>query len=221
MGNSYNLIDGENDEDLLKINGDENHLHEGDDADELNFNIVNGSLPDVNDNDINNVQENQEDMGIGFNDNPIIADNNQNLEEPIITEPAQFDLNFTRNTVDINVTSLNYVIGGEGAPVVLLHGLPQTWLGWKDIMPELAEEYTVVVRDLPGLGDSSTTPDNEYDKPSLAEDIYQLVDYLDYEEIALIGHDLGGWIAYAYANEYPENVSHLGILEAPIPGLDG
>ena len=129
--------------------------------------------------------------------------------------------NFTRNTVDVNGTRLNYVIGGEGPPVVLLHGWPQTWFEWKDIMPKLAEQYTVIAPDLPGLGDSSTTPDSEYDKLSLAEDIYQLVDYLDYEEVALIGHDLGGWIAYAYANEYPENVSHLGILEAPIPGLAG
>ena len=130
-----------------------------------------------------------------------------------------FETIFTHHTAAVNDVRLHYVIGGKGEPVVLLHGWPTTWYEWRRIMPALAEGYTVVVPDTPGLGDSSR-PVTGYDKRTLAQDIYGLVQKLGFEQINLVGHDLGGQIAYAYANEYPD-VRRLAILEVPLPGLAG
>lgn len=127
---------------------------------------------------------------------------------------------FTHHTATVNGVRLHYVMGGKGEPVVLLHGWPTTWYEWRRIMPALAERYTVIAPDTRGLGDSSR-PINGYDKRTLAEDIYGLVQQLGFKQINLVGHDLGGQIAYAYANEHPENVRRLAILDVPIPGLAG
>jgi pimeloyl-ACP methyl ester carboxylesterase len=68
--------------------------------------------------------------------------------------PAQLEHLFTHQTADVNSVRLHYVIGGQGSPIVLLHGWPQTWYAWRKIMPALAERYTVIAPDLRGLGDS-------------------------------------------------------------------
>ena len=134
-----------------------------------------------------------------------------------MTEP-DFETTFTHHTAAVNDVRLHYVIGGKGEPVVLLHGWPTTWYEWRRIMPALAENYTVVAPDTRGLGDSSR-PVTGYDKRTLAQDIYSLVQKLGFAQINLVGHDLGGQIAYAYANEYPDSVRRLAILEVPLPGL--
>ena len=131
-----------------------------------------------------------------------------------------FSKTFTHHTAEVNNVKLHYVMGGKGEPVILLHGWPTTWYEWKRIMPALAENYTVIAPDTRGLGDSSK-PKTGYDKRTLAEDIYGLVQLLGLEQINLIGHDLGGQIAYAYANEYSDNVRRLAILDVPLPGLTG
>ncbi len=131
-----------------------------------------------------------------------------------------FDRMFAHYTATVNDVDLHYVVGGKGDPVVLLHGWPTTWYEWRRIMPTLAESYTVIAPDLRGLGDSQR-PTSGYDKRTLAEDIHQLVHQLGYQRIFLVGHDLGGQVAYAYASAYPQNVLRLAILEVPIPGLTG
>lgn len=131
-----------------------------------------------------------------------------------------FETVFTHHTAKVNDVQLHYVIGGQGEPIVLLHGWPTTWYEWRRIMPKLSENYTVVVPDTRGLGDSSR-PANGYDKKTLAQDIFSLVQKLNFEQVNLVGHDVGGQIAYAYANEYPEKVSHLAILEVALSGLAG
>lgn len=136
-----------------------------------------------------------------------------------MTEP-DFETTFTHHTAAVNNVRLHYVMGGWGEPVVLLHGWPTTWYEWRRIMPALAESYTVVAPDTRGLGDSSR-PVTGYDKRTLAQDIYGLVQKLGFAQINLVGHDLGGQIAYAYANEYPESVRRLAILDVPLPGLAG
>jgi pimeloyl-ACP methyl ester carboxylesterase len=73
----------------------------------------------------------------------------------------------------VNGIQIHYVIGGKGDPVVLLHGFTHSWYKWRHIMPSLAKNYTVIVRDLRGFGDSSK-PVTGYDGKTTAEDIYHL-----------------------------------------------
>lgn len=129
---------------------------------------------------------------------------------------------FRDQFADVNGISLHYVIGGQGDPVVLLHGWPQTWYEWHRIMPELAENYTVVVPDLRGSGKSDipATDSNGYPKSLLAEDIHQLVQQLGYESIKLVGHDVGAMVAYAHASLYPDEVEQLVIMDVVLPGIE-
>jgi pimeloyl-ACP methyl ester carboxylesterase len=127
------------------------------------------------------------------------------------------DTTFTHHTTPVNDVRLHYVTAGQGDPVVLLHGWPETWYQWRKIIPALAERYTVIAPDMRGLGDSSK-PATGYDKRTVADDIYKLVRQLGFERIFLVGHDWGGPVAYAYACAHPTDVRRLVILDVPIPG---
>ncbi len=122
----------------------------------------------------------------------------------------------THHTVTVNDARLHYVLAGRGEPVVLLHGWPQTWYEWRQIVPALAAKYTVIAPDMRGLGDSAK-PATGYDKRTVADDIYKLVRHLGFERIFLIGHDWGGPVAYAYASAHPDDVRRLVILDVAIP----
>jgi pimeloyl-ACP methyl ester carboxylesterase len=115
----------------------------------------------------------------------------------------------------VNGVRLHYVRAGSGDPVVLLHGWPQTWYQWRKVIPALAERYTVVAPDLRGFGESSK-PQGGYDKRTVAEDVHQLVRKLGFEKAFLVGHDLGGPTAYAYACAHPAEVRRLVILDVAI-----
>jgi pimeloyl-ACP methyl ester carboxylesterase len=132
--------------------------------------------------------------------------------------PAELAQSFTHQTAQVNGVHLHYVIGGQGLPVVLLHGWPETWYMWRKIMPALAETYTVIAPDLRGLGDSEKTPSG-YDAPTLAEDIFGLVHALGLQKVALVGHDVGVSVAYAYAAQHREDVRSLVLLDVPIEGF--
>ena len=83
----------------------------------------------------------------------------------------------------VNNVTLHYVIGEQGDPILLLHGWPETWYEWRHIIPQLiANNYTVIVPDMRGLGDSEK-PQTGYDKKTVAEDIYQLIKKLGYGKI--------------------------------------
>jgi pimeloyl-ACP methyl ester carboxylesterase len=151
--------------------------------------------------------------------------NNQTLSlakqqtSPFI-EDGSFDIDnvtFSHHVAPVNGIQMHYVIGGKGDPIVLLHGWPQTWYAWRDIMPALAKNYTVIAPDLRGLGDSSK-PFTGYDGKTTAEDIYQLVSQLGFKQIFLIGHDIGAQTAYSYAAVHPNNVSKLVVMELTFPG---
>jgi pimeloyl-ACP methyl ester carboxylesterase len=116
---------------------------------------------------------------------------------------------------------LHYVVAGEGArTVVLVHGFPQTWWQWHQIIPPLVEAgFRVIAPDYRGAGDS-WRPIAGYDKRTMARDVRRLLhDHLDVDEPAVIaGHDIGLMVAYAYAQDYPEGVSRLVLMDAPLPG---
>ena len=115
----------------------------------------------------------------------------------------------------VNGQRIHYVRAGEGEPLVLLHGWPQTWYQWRKVIPALAEHYTVIAPDLRGFGESSKPLDG-YDKKTVAEDIFQLTEQLGFEFVGLVGHDLGGPTAYAFAKAHPEHVRKLALLDIEI-----
>ncbi|MBO0781637.1 MAG: alpha/beta hydrolase [Ktedonobacteraceae bacterium] len=126
---------------------------------------------------------------------------------------------FEHHTAQVGDVTIHYVRMGNGAPLVLLHGWPQTWFAWRHMIPLLAQHYTVIVPDLRGLGDSSK-PVNGYDKRTIAEDVYQLTLQLGFEHILLVGHDWGGHIAYAYAAGHRDGVQRLAIVESLVRSGD-
>jgi pimeloyl-ACP methyl ester carboxylesterase len=143
---------------------------------------------------------------------------NTDANEMTAPLPAQLEPLFSHQTADVDGIDLHYVIGGQGFPVVLLHGWPETWYEWRKIMPALAVRYTVIAPDSRGLGDSERT-ESGYDASTLAEDVFSLVQSLGFEQIFLVGHDLGVSTAYAYAAKYREAVQRLVILDIPLEGF--
>ena len=126
--------------------------------------------------------------------------------------------NAQHHHADLGDVQLHYVTLGEGEPVVLLHGWPQSWYAWRFIMPELAKNYRVIAPDLRGLGDSSR-PLEGYDKKTVAHDVWRLLhDHLGFSEFSLVGHDWGGPVGYALAAAHPEAVRKLAVLDVTIPG---
>ncbi|MEI5995902.1 alpha/beta hydrolase [Paraburkholderia bengalensis] len=125
---------------------------------------------------------------------------------------------------DVNGVRYHYLLaqGKPGStPVVLLHGWASTSYMWRYVMPQLvARGYTVLAPDLRGLGDTSK-PATGYDKANVANDIRALVAQLNLgPQIDLVGHDLGGMVAYAYAAQHPAEVRALAIVDVPLPGIE-
>ena len=118
----------------------------------------------------------------------------------------------------VNDLRLHYAIAGQGDPVVLLHGWPETWYAWRKVIPALAEHYTVIAPDMRGFGDSDKPPVG-YDKRTVADDIYQLIRQLGFQRIFLVGHNMGGTVAYTYAANHREDVRHFVFIESLIPGV--
>jgi hypothetical protein len=146
----------------------------------------------------------------------------QEQQQSSFNEDLSFDIDnvtFSHHMASVNGIQLHYVIGGKGDPVVLLHGFPQSWYEWRHIMPALANNYTVIAPDLRGFGDSSK-PITGYDGKTTAEDIYQLISPLGFNQpILLVAHDVGAQTAYSYTFAHSNNVSKLVIMDFPYPGF--
>jgi pimeloyl-ACP methyl ester carboxylesterase len=124
---------------------------------------------------------------------------------------------FTEAAAQANGITVNYVRGGSGPTVVLLHGYPQTWYMWRKVMPALGEHFTVIAPDLRGSGNSDA-PAGGYDKATLAEDIHQLLAGLGLAgQVSIVGHDIGTLVAYAYAAAHRDSTRRLVLTEAPLP----
>jgi pimeloyl-ACP methyl ester carboxylesterase len=126
---------------------------------------------------------------------------------------------FVSNTAKVNGTTLHYVRGGNGSAIILLHGFPYDWYAYHRLMPLLAKKFTVVAVDLRGVGGSSATPGG-YESPNMAEDIRQLTLQLKLERVYVVGHDIGGMVAYAFARLYPQATRGAMILDVPLPGIE-
>jgi pimeloyl-ACP methyl ester carboxylesterase len=137
------------------------------------------------------------------------------IDDPAV---AALGSGFVSDTARVNGATLHYVRGGAGPAVVLLHGFPEDWHEYHRIMPLLTTQFTVVAVDLRGLGGSIPTEDG-YDAANMAEDVHQLAEHLHLEHVYVVGHDIGGMVAYAFARRYPETSRGVMMLDTPLPGL--
>jgi pimeloyl-ACP methyl ester carboxylesterase len=120
----------------------------------------------------------------------------------------------------IDGTKLHYLTAGHGPAVILLHGYTQTSRMWKPIIPLLAQKFTVIAPDLPGIGDSDI-PSDGLDMKTSAIRIHALVKSLGVEKARVVGHDIGLMVAYAYAAQFPSETEKLVVLDAFLPGVEG
>ena len=120
----------------------------------------------------------------------------------------------------VNGVRLHYVRGGTGEPVLLVHGWPQTWYEWRQVIPRLiAAGHEVIAVDMRGSGDSDK-PATGYDSNTVAGDLHALVNHLGFERIRVVAHDNGARVAYAYAANYRHQVKSLVFLESKILGIE-
>ena len=132
--------------------------------------------------------------------------------------PEGFTSTFTSRYVDTGDLRQHVVTGGQGPPLLLVHGWPQTWYAWRLIMPTLARDFTVIAPDQRGCG-LSGKPKDGYDIGTLAGDLAALMDALGHERFAVAGHDTGMWIGYALAADHPGRVARVAVAETPLPGV--
>jgi pimeloyl-ACP methyl ester carboxylesterase len=132
--------------------------------------------------------------------------------------PAGFTGAFTSRYIDTGELRLHAVTGGNGPPLLLVHGWPQTWYAWRMLMPALARDFSVVAVDQRGIG-LSDKPQDGYDTATLASDLVALMDALGHRRFALYGTDVGMPIAYALAADHRDRVDCLVVSEAPLPGI--
>jgi haloacetate dehalogenase len=124
---------------------------------------------------------------------------------------------FALSMIDTGEVTIRTRYGGNGPPLLLLHGHPQTHVMWHKVAPRLAQDFTVVITDLRGYGASSkppTTPDHTpYSKRAMAQDQVAVMQQLGFDHFYVAGHDRGGRCAYRMALDYPEQVRKLAVLD--------
>ena len=134
--------------------------------------------------------------------------------------PAGFTDTFTSRYVDAGEVRLHAVIGGEGPPLLLVHGWPETWYAWRLLMPALARDFEVIAVDQRGMG-LSDKPAGGYDTGTQARDLVALMDALGHQRFAVVGHDTGFAISYALAADHPDRVDRVGPRRDPRAPRDG
>jgi pimeloyl-ACP methyl ester carboxylesterase len=130
--------------------------------------------------------------------------------------PAGFTKTFTSRFIHANGIRQHAVIGGDGPPLLLVHGWPQNWYAWHFLMPALARDFEVIAVDQRGMG-LTEKPRGGYDSGTLADDLVALMDKLGHERFAVVGHDTGYFIGYALAADHPDRVDRVALAEVPGP----
>lgn len=123
-------------------------------------------------------------------------------------------------TASVDGVKLHYLTAGRGPTVILLHGYTQTSRMWRPLIPLLAEKFTVIAPDLPGIGESDI-PSSGIDMKTSAVRIHALAKSLGVEKARVVGHDIGLMVAYAYAAQFPTETEKLALLDAFLPGVPG
>jgi pimeloyl-ACP methyl ester carboxylesterase len=133
-------------------------------------------------------------------------------------ESLTYPKTFRARQIATNATKLYVRVGGSGPAVVLLHGYGETGDMWVPLAKELARDHSVVVPDLRGMG-LSAKPASGYDKKTQGADIAGILDTLKIETAALVTHDIGNMVGYAFAAQYRDRVSRFVVIDAPLPGV--
>jgi pimeloyl-ACP methyl ester carboxylesterase len=141
------------------------------------------------------------------------------LARPVQAREPAMPPDFKTSTVQLADGATIWVrSGGSGPAVVLIHGFGDTGDMWGPLAARLAKTHTVIVPDLRGMGRSSKAAGG-YDKKSQAADVRAVVEKLGQDRSAVVGHDIGTMVAYAYAARYPDKVTRLVVMDAPVPGV--
>jgi pimeloyl-ACP methyl ester carboxylesterase len=130
----------------------------------------------------------------------------------------EFPAAFARRDVETNGVRLHVRTGGAGPAVVLLHGYGETGDMWAPLAVELARDHTVIVPDLRGMGLSSK-PAGGFDKKTQGHDVAGVLDALGVERCALVTHDIGNMVGYAFAAQFQPRVTRFALIDAPLPGI--
>jgi pimeloyl-ACP methyl ester carboxylesterase len=140
----------------------------------------------------------------------------------LIVTPAfalePFPSTFHTQEIKTNGTTLHVRVGGQGPAVVMLHGFGDTGDMWSPAAAALAQNHTVVVPDLRGMG-LSAHPDQGYTKKNQAADIAGVMDALKIQSADLVTHDIGNMVGYALAAQYPTRITKWVVIDAPLPGI--
>src|SRR5580692_5780368 len=128
-----------------------------------------------------------------------------------------FFAGFKREQIKTTGATINVVHGGKGSPVLLMHGIPETHVLWRKVAPALAQNFTLVIADLRGYGDSSKPPGGAdhfgYSKRAMAQDQVEVMEHLGFPKFAVVGHDRGGRVAHRMALDHSDRVTRLAILD--------
>jgi haloacetate dehalogenase len=128
-----------------------------------------------------------------------------------------FPAEFRNERIKTSGAEINAVIGGSGPPVLMFHGAPQSLITWRMIAPDLAKDYTLVMCDLRGYGDSSKPEGggdhSAYSKRPMALDGVEVMKHLGYNQFRMVGHDRGGRVGRRMALDHPEAVTKLVVLD--------
>jgi pimeloyl-ACP methyl ester carboxylesterase len=133
---------------------------------------------------------------------------------------VNFGPEFATRQVPADEAVVSVTVGGHGSCVVLLHGYAEDSRMWKPLAQSLMPRFTVIAPDLPGIGNSSI-PASGLDMKVSAQRIRETVHSLGYSRVAVVGHDIGLMVAYAYAAIYPNEVERLALMDAFLPGVEG
>lgn len=130
------------------------------------------------------------------------------------------DRGLSFGTARVHGAVLHFARAGRGPALILLHGFPQDWSAWRPVIDRLARRFTVIVPDLRGIG-GSTAGSDKFDAATMAADIRDLAKGLKLDRPYIVGHDIGGQVAHAFALQFPQAMRGVMILDTPLPGMDG
>ena len=115
--------------------------------------------------------------------------------------------------INVNGIELAYTRHGTGSPMLLMHGYPLDGSIWSEVVPLLVDRFELIIPDLRGFGES-TTVNTPYTMDTFASDVLGLLAHLGFEKTALVGHSMGGYVALAFAKNYPDRLSGLGLVSS-------
>jgi len=128
-----------------------------------------------------------------------------------------FPAGFKHEKVQTSGATINVVRGGDGPPLLLIHGAPQSHVSWHKVAPDFAKDHTVVMPDLRGYGDSSKSPDTpdhaNYSKRAMALDMVEVMKHYGFDRFPVVGHDRGGRVGQRLALDHQDKVTHLAVLD--------